>query len=309
MQHEKEKNMNKLFYKLCLVLLVVVSLVSCAKSDSPNTVPLRDYNVQYLADLDTIDKYIDTHYITVDADYNVTFNDLPTDGSQLSIRAQTQYPLQFKMYQDEIQDVNYKIYYISLREGIDKRPSSTDSIHVSYKGVLATSANSQFDYSENPVWFKLDEVVSGWSKIFPMFKTGIVDPSEGPNPVTSDGYGAGIMFLPSGLGYYANSSPSGTIPAYSPLVFSFKLVSLQYRDQDRDGVLSKDEVPSGSVVTYNPLDYDSDGDGTANLYDINDDGDQILTKNEIHKDSAGLIIFEDCDGDGIPNYLDPDACP
>jgi hypothetical protein len=31
-----------------------------------------------------------------------------------------------------------------------------------------------------------------------------------------------------------------------------------------------------------------------------------MTKNEIRKNANGSIIFDDTDGDGIPNYLDPD---
>jgi hypothetical protein len=112
------------------------------------------------------------------------------------------------------------------------------------------------------------------------------------------------MFVPSGLAYY-NQIPSAYIPSYSPLIFSFKLKSLRFRDHDRDGVLSKNEV-SPTVAGQKPADYDSDGDGVANYYDIDDDGDRYMTKNEIHKNPNGSIIFEDADGDGIPNYLDPD---
>jgi FKBP-type peptidyl-prolyl cis-trans isomerase len=305
--------MNKLFYKFSFLLLVIMCVASCTKSDGTKTVPLRDYNEQYLADLDSIDKYIDTHYITVDANFDIAINDLPDDGSQQSIRNQTQYPLQFRMYYDKIQDVNYKIYYINLREGIGQNPCPVDSIHVSYRGKLATSANTQFDYSQNPIWFTLDNVVSGWSKIIPMFKTGTYTDASGPNPITYQDFGAGVMFLPSGLAYYANSSPSGSIPAYSPLVFSFKLYELQYRDQDRDGIFSKDEVPYGSPSTYNPLDYDSDEDGFANMNDINDDGDFTLTKNEIKDVDGNKIPFDlvpDCSGnttnpERIRKYLDP----
>ena len=304
--------MNKLFSKISLSIVAVLSIVSCSKSSSSSTEPLRDYDVQYAADLITIDEYLDSHYITVDGDYNVTFDTI-IDNNHPSIRLQTDYPLQFRMYENTIHNVDYKIYYLSLREGTKDRPCTVDSVHVSYKGSLMNRKSTQFDSSQNPIWFTLDNVVSGWSKIFPFFKTGEYTSTEGPNPVNFTDYGAGVMFLPSGLGYFGSSSPSGSIPAYSPLTFTFKLLALRYRDNDRDGILSKDEVPIGSLPTYDPLDYDSDGDGFANMNDVDDDGDHVLTRIEI-KDPDGVKymfnLIPDCSGNNtnptrLKKHLDP----
>ena len=269
--------MNK-FFKIIFAIALTVTISSCNKDDDPYVEPLRDYSEQYAKDLDSIDEYIDTHYMEVDADYNVTFTEIPENGTQLSIRQQTTYPLDFTMVQNDDHDVNYKVYFIKLREGTERRPSEVDSVHVAYRGSLVSDV--QFDYAASPLWFQLEDVVPGWAEIIPKFKTGTYDLSEGPNPVTYNNYGAGIMFLPSGLGYYANSSPSGTIASYSPLIFSFKLMELRYKDHDRDGVLSKDEGnPNDPTVKL--IDYDSDGDGLANMFDVDDDGDHVLTKNEI----------------------------
>ena len=269
--------MNK-YFKIFFVFASFILLASCNKSESTSLEPLRNYSEQYAKDLDSIDKYIDTHYMDVDADYNVTFTKIPSSGTQQSIRQQTTYPLDFKMVQNDVEGVNYKVYYIKLREGTERAPSEVDSIHFAYKGLLLT--NSEFDSSPNPVWQELQNLVPGWSEIIPMFKTGTYDTTEGPNPVNYQNYGAGIMFLPSALGYYADSSPTGSIAAYSPLIFSFKLMELQYKDHDRDGILSKDERDP-SDPTKKLVDYDSDGDGLANLYDVDDDGDHVLTKTEI----------------------------
>lgn len=288
-------------YKLFLILVAGIIFASCNRPDNPSAEPLRVFSVQYSADLDSLNKYIDTHYITVDSDYNVTMAKIPTGGTQESIRVQTQYPLQFKMVNKN--DVDYKVYYLKLREGVNESPTAVDSIYVNYRGTLLNDA--QFDYSQNPVWFQLEDVVAGWSEIFPLFKTGNYDATQGPNPVSFTEYGAGVMFLPSGLAYY-NAVPSETIPAYAPLIFSFKLNKQRYRDHDRDGILSKDEINPDPTKSQKPKDYDSDGDGLPNMFDIDDDGDHYMTKHEIHKNANGSIIFEDTDGDGIPNYLDPD---
>jgi hypothetical protein len=293
--------MNK-YFKIVFFIVVGLTIVSCSKSDPIPTVELRAYPVQYAADMDSINKYIDTHYLTVDGDYNVTMTKIPVGGTQQSIRLQQTYPLNFIEVQNDDHDVNYKIYYLKLREGTNQSTSAVDSVYVSYRGTLLS--DEQFDYSENPIWFQLQSVVEGWGEIIPLFKTGTYDTSEGPNPITFANFGAGVMFLPSGLGYY-NQVASASIPSYSPLIFSFKLKSQRSRDHDRDGVLSKYEI-STTVAGQKPKDYDSDGDKVPNYYDVDDDGDRYMTKNEIHKNANGEIIFEDGDGDGIPNYLDPD---
>lgn len=293
--------MNKIFQFLFLIISSSI-IISCAKDDDIRTEPLRDYAEQYPKDLDSIDKFLDTHYMEVDTDYNVIFTKIPANGTQQSIRQQTQFPLDFIMAPNTDQDVNYKIYFIKLREGTQRAPSEVDSVHVAYRGTLVN--DTQFDLALNPIWFELQAVVPGWAEIIPEFKTGTYDPSEGPNPVIFDNYGAGIMFLPSALGYYGNSSPSGTIPAYSPLIFSFKLMELRYRDHDRDGILSKDERDPNDA-NKKLIDYDSDGDGFANFFDIDDDGDRVQTKFEIKNPATGLPFSFDAIPDCSGNTTNP----
>jgi hypothetical protein len=270
--------MNKIF-KILFLLLAGMSVVSCHKDDSPEGVPLKDYAEQYLIDGPLLETYLDTHYITVDANYDVTIDTILPGTTQLSIRNQTDYPLQFKTVTSN--SVEYKLYYLKLREGINQNPTALDSIYTSYKGNLTIKyAENQFDYASNPVWLELENVIPAWSEIFPLFKTGTYDDTEGPDPIVFDNYGAGVMFVPSGLGYFGNIPASGTIPTYSNLVFNFKLYELRYKDHDRDGIYSKDEVLNPGD---NPIDYDSDGDGLANMYDTDDDGDHYLTKDEIRR--------------------------
>jgi FKBP-type peptidyl-prolyl cis-trans isomerase FkpA len=113
-------------------------------------------------------------------------------------------------------------------------------------------------------------------------------------------YGQGVLFIPSGLAYYANAQPG--IPEYSPLIFSLSLFTLKASDHDGDGVFSKDEDIDGDG---NPFNDDTDGDGTADMYDADDDGDGVLTRDELDLDENG--IPGDSDSDGIPNYLDSDS--
>jgi len=302
--------MNNIF-KILSVFVICVVVASCSKSSGTDPEPLRDYATQYTADLALINTYIDTHYITRDADYNVTFDTLLPTGGHTSIRTDVAFHLSDTTVLQN--GVNYKIYYIKFREGTKNRPTQVDSVNVAYKGInLLKSAT--FDQSITPTWFKLQEVITGWSHILTNFHTGTYAPGTGGNGTTFDNFGAGVMFLPSGLAYY--SSSAGTIPSYSPIIFSFKLYELRYRDHDGDGILSKDERRLSPLVNANvrwkenPLgndyngdgsidtsttlydsdgdgvvdsteSYDIDGDGYVNMYDIDDDGDHVLTRVEI----------------------------
>ena len=83
-------------------------------------------------------------------------------------------------------------------------------------------------------------------------------------------------------------------------------------DGDHDGVA--DVTPSGSDANDNGIDDafegsapalpDTDGDGTADFRDADDDGDGIDTVYEAPGGSG--TPAQDTDGDGTPDYLDPD---
>ncbi len=333
------------FFKILSVFVICVVVASCSKSSGTDIEPLRDYTEQYTADLALINTYIDTHYITRDADYNVTFDTLVPTGGHSSIRTDTAFHLSDTTVLQN--GVHYKIYFIKFREGTKNRPTQVDSVNVAYKGInLLKSAT--FDQAITPTWFRLPEVISGWSHIITNFHTGTYTPGTGGNGTTFDNFGAGVMFLPSGLAYY--SSSAGNIPSYSPIIFSFKLYELRYRDQDDDGVLSKDERKLDPIVNplirwkENPLgnDYNGDGsidtsttlydsngdgipdatelydidrDGYVNMYDIDDDGDHVLTRVEIKNPLGGLYLYNmipDCGGlttdpNRVRKHIDP-AC-
>ncbi len=75
-------------------------------------------------------------------------------------------------------------------------------------------------------------------------------------------------------------------------------------DLDCDGILNIDEggVPGGGGGLA-----DTDGDGIPNQEDTDSDGDGISDALEFDSNGDG-VGFDDCDDDGIPNFLDPDEC-
>lgn len=287
-------------------------MVSCSKKDDDDVVvvPLRDYAVQYKADNDSIVKYLKTNYITVTADYDVTITKIPAGGTQVSIWDQTTYPLESRDVYSH--DVNYKVYYLTLRQGTGQSPTNTDRIYASYAGNLLDGTVFDTSYGIGGTFdlfvYSATPVIDGWGEIFPKFKTGT--PTTGANGVvTYDNYGAGVMFLPSGLGYYGAAQTK--IPIYSPLVFSFKLFDLQRLDHDienvggvatnvPDGVLDYQEDVNNDGYLYDLRDLvrypnppasmkdDTDGDGMADFLDFDDDGDGYKTRFEITKPDYDL---------------------
>lgn len=70
-------------------------------------------------------------------------------------------------------------------------------------------------------------------------------------------------------------------------------------DHDGDNVPSAEEGMSSE--------QDTDGDGIPDYLDIDDDGDNVLTRVEIEVEASDQVgSYPDSDGDGIADYLDAD---
>jgi hypothetical protein len=328
--------MNK--FKFYFILsITTLSLFSCSKNDAAAEItPPREFGVQYTTDITDIEEYLKTNYITVvnnpgaTDDQDVTISKITNAGTQPSIYSylnKTSFP---KLLSRDVSlhDITYKLYYLVLREGTGQSPSNVDGVLSAYSGqflqrTVTTGTETaltatQFETVKFPQSIlSLYTTIRGWKEIFPQFKTG--DYSENTDgTVAYTNFGAGVMFIPSGLGYY--SSGQGSIPAYAPLVFSFKLLEIQRLDQDSDGIPSyledlngdgymwtKSELPDGAV---NP--DDTDGDGVPDFLDVDDDGDGYTTKLEITNPATGVAYpFADiptCTS-GKKNYLDASCHP
>lgn len=278
------------FFRFLSILVVVLILSSCSKNnDTFVPIPLRDYKEQFITDSTAIDTYFKTHKLippTVANNQTVSFEST-TDLSASMRKLPHTYLVDTNVVEDGI---NYKFYYIKFNDGTQRRPTSMDSVYVNYRGTVLVDASTEFENSVNPVWFRLQELVTGLGHILPRFKTGTYESAPPNAPIFKD-FGAGVVFLPSGLAYYDASA--GVIPSYTPIAFSFKLCELRYRDHDRDGILTKDERSFGTLTAterwkVNPLNIDTDSDGVPDMYDIDDDNDDILTRVEIKNPTTGL---------------------
>lgn len=272
--------------KLLLLVPFIFLLVGCPKDDSPTQDPPREYLEVYNEDIAEIEDFMDTHFMTVDADYNVTFTEITgsTPGTPISAHPD----LAFKMVTKG--GVDHKLYYIKLREGIDENPTKLDSVFTSYKGHKLDLTS--FDTAPTPIWLQLQDVIKGWQEIFPEFKSGTSTTDINTGITTYNDYGAGVMFVPSGLGYF-NVAPT-SIGTYTPIIFNFKLMKVRYKDHDGDKIYSKDEY--GGPMSGTAL--NTDGDGFPDYADVDDDADGVITKKELRdhtpaipKDAKGYYIF------------------
>ena len=328
--------MNKFkFYFILFSTLLV--LFSCNKDDDePTVTPLRDFDEQFKADSINIDLYLKTHKLNpiFSSDYISNINNpnliiKTTDESEsLSKLNETTFPkLLIKKVTIASHEMKnpYQVYYLQFREGDSaEKPCPFDEVLVTYRGTsLKSETETLLDGSQRKVVNETEfeniplatiipltptssnlTTITGWKEIFPMFGKGIFDEvATGNDPNVYNNYGTGIMFLPSGLGYY-QQSPQTNIPSYSPLVFSFQLLNFKRIDNDNDGIMTVDELAVNSEGKY----ADTDGDGIYDFGDFDDDNDGYPTRNEIKDADGNLIPFIDIPtctgGNGKKRHLD-----
>lgn len=306
--------MKSKFY-LWSMLGVLTLTISCKKDDS-STTEVRDRQEVYNENIVEIEEYLQTNYLTLDADMNVTVSSI--DNDQTSIWDQTDYPLQYITVKNDTRetlytdgriddDVEYKLYYIVLNEGGGENPTTVDSTFVAYKGW--NFDNEVFDQNEFGTWFTFPEIystesvtISGFRQILSEIKTQTSVSVGGNGEVVHYNYGNLIVFIPSGLAYFNNTLTN--VSQYAPIAFQIKLYARKERDHEGDKVPSSLEDLNGNNDFF---DDDTDGDMLPNFLDYDDDGDNALTKNEVNLDSNGVLLlpFPTCTNGTLPKYLDP----
>lgn len=291
---------------LFLPVFAAVFLISCEKDDEGGTEPdpPRDRGEQEIDDQAALDAYLDTHFYNYEdfenppADFNYrividTINAANADKTPLS-----QSPL-LETKSFTYQEVDYTFYLLKVREGAENQyqPKFSDSTYVAYNGALLD--RTTFDSSIYPIWFDLTLTIPGFSQSLTEFRGASGFEVQPDNTIKwNNDYGIGAVFLPSGLGYFSN--PQGSIPPYSPLVFTFNLYGANEADHDYDGIPSWNEDINEDELVNND---DTDGNFVPNFMDTDDDGDFIPTKEEINEDGS----FKDSDNDGVPDHLDSDS--
>ena len=315
---------------IALFILCLVGFISCKNDDDDDdvvVVPEHDRKEQQATDNNLIIEYLKTHYYnanTFRANTNSLLSDLiikklPSDGILPD-------PANNALLIDAVEakktvylNIDYEYYILTLNKGGgDNSPHFCDNIRLNYSGELLNE--TVFDDSVTPVNIDLAYSISGWGRVLPEFKGAKSFTLNADGTVSFSNFGLGVMFIPSGLGYFSQAQTK--IPAYSPLIFKFELYQTKINDHDFDGVPSYTEDLNGDLNLSND---NTDQDELPNFNDPDDDGDLILTKNEDledidlsidsdgdgnpanDKNGDGDPRNDDTDGDNIPNYLDKDS--
>ncbi|MFD2726201.1 FKBP-type peptidyl-prolyl cis-trans isomerase [Hyunsoonleella rubra] len=336
-----------------LILLATLALISCKDDDDGNgviSIPIADRDEQQSIDNGMLVDYLTTHYYNASAFVNnpnpkiadLIISDTP-DGNARLIDSVDIKPVRFA-------DTDYEIYILKLNEGGGETTNFSDKVRVHYEGFLLDG--TIFDSAVTPTDFNLvgdgrtiGSVIDGWKKALVDFKSAENFTEDG-GLINYENHGVGVMFMPSGLAYFNESRSK--IPAYSPLIFKFELLQNFFTDFDDDGIPShlekilKDPADSQFLDQFvvfadeNEKDDDTDNNGLWDFIDPDDDGDGILTKDEIkvrtitgtkaevenailNKDEervrvykdvlnnnyvATIIEFTDTDDNGTPDYLE-----
>ena len=300
-----------------LMVLTSISIISCKKDDDnePETIPIRDRGEQAIEDDEALITYLQTHFYNEEDfqnpsegfDYKIKFDSIAGENIDKTPLMDSDLLTTKVIVRNEI---DYTIYILKIKEGVGQHPTFADSTFQNYRGELLNQVS--FDNTINPVWF---DHPGGFSQSNPgiavvALTEAMVEFGEASgftvnndNTVSfNDDFGVGAVFSPSGLAYY--NRPTGTIPAYSPLIFSFQLYRVNQADHDQDGIPSYLEDLDNDRIVAND---DSNENTLPNYLDPDDDGDGTLTRNEIVINEDGSITFPDTNGDGIPDYLDTET--
>ena len=316
-------------FKLYILLITILLLgFSCGDDDDDGIVeiPEADRTEQQVIDNDSLVSFLQSHYVDESLLTNnptILFNEI--EINQLPENGELPNPDQNSLLIDMVEtltttyfDVEYEYYILKINQGgSENSPNFSDKVRVSYEGTLMD--DTVFDSSSTPVDFDLTSTIAGWGRVLPEYNNAEDFIVNSDGTVTYNNPGIGIMFLPSGLGYY--SAAAGTVPVYSNLIFKFKVFQSEVNDHDFDNVPSHLEDLNGD---YDLTNDDTDEDTFADFVDSDDDNDGTLTIDEDLEPDSDLTVDrdgdgdptndigdgdptnDDTDGDGIPNYLDPD---
>ncbi len=308
----------KLRYILIVFGLILGVFSSCSSDDDNggNRVELRDPEEVKDENAIQIEEFLQTHfYELVDNPQNpnfqkFTFDTIAGDNADKSPIFDSDNLLSKEVTQN---GVTYELYYLKIREGNmeERHPTFADSTLVTFQGL--TLNNETFDTNPNPSWFDLTQTVRGFYELLPELRgsSGFVQNYDG-TVTFNDDFGVGVIFVPSGLGFFATPPVGSPIKRYQPIIFAVQLYKSVLTDHDRDGIPSylEDLNNDGRVDDLgegDDLGDDFDGDGIPNFLDVDDDGDGVPTRDEISDDEGHIILpYPDTDGDGTPDYLDPD---
>lgn len=276
----------KIKYYFCFLLVFSLVLNSCKKDDEPIiTVETADRGEQQIIDKAELIDYLTSHY------YNSEYFSLNPDASIddlviTELADGENVPDGYTLLMDAVitkstiyEDVDYDYHILKINQGGGEAPNFSDRVRLNYKGFGlhndTSNPSEAFDSTINPVDFELLSLIRGWVLTIPEFNTAEDFIENGDGTVDYINPGRGAMFLPSGLGYFSQVIADST---YTELIFKFEVYQAEVADHDFDGIPTYVEDLDGD---WDVSTDDTDEDTLANFNDTDDDGDGVLTINEL----------------------------
>ena len=263
--------MNKFIFTISAIGLLFA--VSCKKNENSNVTPPRDVTEVRNENNQSIETFLKTHTYTFSA--TTTISETVTFATTSNTTASIFNDSKLKRLELDVYDANntlvrHTLYYLILQEGTGTTTTIADSVYVNYKGQLldlsvfdettTQSTSNWMDLIGNIVTNKPSGTIRGFREGVAQLKAsarGLTNNSDGTLNAPTDG-GVGVFFIPSGLGYFNNRQAK--IPAYSPLIFTVRLIATRRADHDHDGKPSINEIVRNEygVVTYPDCDANKD---------------------------------------------------
>jgi FKBP-type peptidyl-prolyl cis-trans isomerase len=110
---------------------------------------------------------------------------------------------------DDVQVTSSGLQYSVRKLGDGPRPRPTDTVEVNYHGTFIDNKAFDSTYTGDPVIFRLDEVIAGWTEGLQLMPVGSVFK----------------FYVPPELGYGAQGVP-GVIPPNTVLIFEVELLRI-----------------------------------------------------------------------------------
>ncbi|SDH36801.1 hypothetical protein SAMN04489796_102420 [Winogradskyella thalassocola] len=330
-------------------MFLVTVIVSCKSDDDNDTTPFveEDRTEQQAKDKDSLIAYLTSHYYNsgfFETGSNHRYTDIvitPLEEGEAVPENHTLLMSAVELRTTSYYEADYEYYVLNINQGEGGSPAFTDMIRVRYSGSSVNEAldgnYEVFDSSATPVDFPLQAdgtnnavFVRAWPLVFPEFNAATFDGIDENGNINFTNPGLGVMFIPSGLGYFSGTN---TGSSYDNLIFKFELLQYEVEDHDNDGIPSYIEDRNSDLYV---IDDDTDDDGWPDFIDIDDDGDLVLTIDELMPTTytvntnlgevepilaanefersrvkiGGIITIKtvtivDSDDDGTPDYLDP----
>ena len=297
-----------LLLKTLVMFLLIFNLISCNNDDDNgggNRADLRDLQEVWTEDSLEIQNFLKNYSYSLEENpirpgiQNIVYDTISGENSDATPIIESPLLESIKIVQD---GVEYEVFILKIREGAssERHPKETDSTLVSLREK--TINNQIFNSNPNPAWLDLANRIRGYRLGLSVLRgsSGFTENDDG-TVTFNDDFGFAAVFVPSGIGFFATPPLSTPLQPYQPLIVEFQLYKSVESDHDQDLIPTYLEDVDGDGLVR---DEDTDSNGTPNYLDIDDDGDETPTNEEVFIDDNGELQIPDSNGNGTPDYLD-----